>query len=387
LAKNCKMIIDIKYILWYNGFMRFFIFGIICSLFMLSCENKRTLNTESEKNSASVVSATTEDVPIASASTDETEDTYSVIESNVSRTLLSPTSKYLDSMYELYSKESRQQYRESMHELFLNDIERYIDTMYKFWTLGNRYTTISIYGYGYLYFSLTFIHNLEGFSNAIIVAPSIIRNYPLPDEDTRDSEGNIFLSNYGSFTSFQFGYMHFGDSFSFYSADDGLVVLSQDFNNQFESISTYEIQYKYQDDELSLFYFGNDKSPRFEMTEIIYEDNKMVININDVGRWHRSQCLFMNEGIDELRKLYITVLKNNFLSAIEYMTEYNFWRDRGREGRLHEVLGAWTLTLLTETEITIFEECISEYFYGRDERFKELHNYRQIMELLEEVKK
>jgi hypothetical protein len=343
--------------------------------------------TENNAIAVSIVPEETVDssvTPIILGNTRETIDLNSEFELIFTRRQLNARTKYLDIKYDFYSEEDRHQYINTMYELRLKDLNQFVDTMYELWTFGNRYTTYFFYGNGRLHFSLTFIR-LEGFSNAIIVNPY---PNPYPDDTDREEFGYILLSDSNVFYTLTLGGMHFGDSFEFYARDDGLVVLSSGTNNQFYLVNWLEIQYKYLNDELVLFLFGNDESQKFEMTEIIYQDdNKMIININDATTFDKEKCVFVNEDIEKLRLLYTTVLRKNFISAIDYLVEYRFSKDRGREGRLYEVLGAWNLKLLGEAEMAIFEECLAEYFYGRDERFKESHNYRQIMELLEEVKK
>jgi hypothetical protein len=324
---------------------------ILCFLLVFSCESKKSMNAKDETKTAE---------PIISVIPEDVIDGY--IEREL--TMQQYTGKKdLYTMYEPYSEEDKKNYSNIMNEIFRKNKQQYVDTMYELLTLGNRYTTCSFPDFETNYVSYTFIHNLEGFSDAIIIGSS------------------IYLWDGGSFKWLGVGGMHFGDYFSFYQADDGLVVLERGMNNQFEIIKIFEIQYKYINDNLVLFNFENNKNKKFEMTEFIFQNNQMILNINDGNK-----CLFINENIDDLKMLYITVFENNILSIINYMVEYNFYESRGMEGRLSEIVGAWTLKLFTENEIAIFEECVFEYFDGKSEKYKESNNYIQIMELLEEIK-
>jgi hypothetical protein len=287
-------------------------------------------------------------------------------------------------------------------------IERrnYSNPFYKFWTLGGRYTTFSFYNnkvgkfirpgaFGESVrgqYSCTFITNLEGFSDAIIRG-----NFPdLSINGTRNDDGDIwFYHDENGYYSFQplskVGVMYFSDYLSFDINDEGINILTHQQSNMYYSNKNFEIQYKYQDDELILFNYieyeytteyPEGKENKVEMNEFEKLINKMIIRNykkNDYKKDKKYDIVFINEDNDELKSLYIAVLRKNFYKIIDDFYEY--W-DYKYDNDF--ILGTDQLYYLTRKEIEIFEDCVYEYF--NDKNKDDIKTKKRILDLLEELK-
>jgi hypothetical protein len=241
---------------------------------------------------------------------------------------------------------------------------------------------------------------LDGFSDAIIMG-----NFTGFSGNTRDADdGSIWFyydqGGYHTFGLLDKGViMTFTTQLSFDITNDGVIVLTHELYDMYNDFKDFEIQYKYQDDELVLFnYTRYGHAPDYpegeeyktEIIEFVRFNNKMILrnykkDENKEGR--KNKIVFINQDTDELKNLYIAVLRKNFLNIIDRLYEYCDDKD-DNEYVLENDLYTISLPIynLTKQELAIFEECIFEYFDGKNKNDIKPINKKGILYLLEELK-
>jgi len=332
---------------------------------------------------------------------------FSCTKKNTSNSKKKENKLSVDTFNENLNKELSNENLETDNNQKIIERRNYSNPLYKFWTLGGRYTTFSFYNNKFGKFirpgafgesvrgkySCTFITNLEGFSDAIIRG-----NFPdLSINGTRNDDGDIwFYHDENGYYSFQplskVGSMYFGDYLSFDINDEGVNILTHQQSTMYYLDKIFEIQYKYQDDELLLFNYieyeytteyPEGKENKEEMNEFEKLINKMIIRNykkNDYKKDKKYDIVFINEDNDELKSLYIAILRKNLLSIIDDLSKYKTDLDD------IFILGTDQLYNLTKKEVEIFEECIYEYFNNKNENDIELECKKRIFEILKELK-
>jgi len=280
-------------------------------------------------------------------------------------------------------------------------IERrhYSNQLYEFWTLGGRYTTYSFYYKNRFREYCTFISNLDGFSDAIIVGNYNVGN--LTDNDIRTNTGMLLFlyenNGYYSFREFHISYNNYSNSknYSFEINDNGVIILTSlhsFMDNNFKNY--FKIRYKYHEDKLILYNYSEYeyiykypyiKEYNLEMIKFIYMKNKLILrnynkneNIND----EKYDIVYINEDTVDLKNLYIAVLRRSFFDIITTISDC-----QGDLKDLQDIPGILKLYFLTKKEVSIFENCIYEYFNGKSEDELKLINKEIIFDLLKEMKK
>lgn len=339
--------------------MRNIIFMFLCFFLLFSCTKKNILNTENiEENKPSIVSVNEE------------------FDKNI----------YNDDLETDYNNQK------------IIERRHYSNPLYEFWTLGGRYTTYSFYYDNRFREYCTFISNLDGFSDAMIIG-NFFGVGNLTNNDTRADYGTILLlsENNGYYSFHQLTLNNFISSkdYFFDINDNGVIILTSGHSfmlNHFKDF--FKIQYKYQEDKLVLFNYTEYeyvkeypylKEYNLEMIEFIYLKNKIILrnykkneNIKD----KKHDIVYINEDTEDLKKLYIEVLRKDFLYFIDTLS--GCWYD-SKELQYY-IPAVSRLNFLTKKEVSIFENCVYEYFNGKSEDELELINKNIIFDLLEEMK-
>ena len=235
-----------------------------------------------------------------------------------------------------------------------NEKQAFLDRKYEYWTLGNRYTTFIFsrrafdrtYGPNTV---MTFVHNLPGFSNVIMLGESKYDN-PIATRNYHTINNLMHSRN----SALGIGVYPLGNDYAFNITDDGTVILSHTSYDSASDNKLYEIHYKYENNELVLFDYRYGRGRGYQIAEFINMDNKIVL-IDNNGDDH----ILIKEELCELEDLYIKTLRQTFIDILDILPKSNItYGDFGTP----DILGIDSLYSLTQKEIMIFEECVYEYF-------------------------
>jgi len=332
---------------------------VLCFFILFSCTKKNTLKTEKNENSPVIVTSN-EDLD---------------------------KKTYIDDLELDYNPQK------------IIEKRNYSNPLYEYWTLGGRYTTYAYYDHFFKCFKefRTFI-NLDGFSDAMI-AGNFSGWGSFKDNDTRADDGEIYFfyenNGYYAFREFLVGPMTFSDYYYFNIADDGVIILTREYQSGYQCFKDLEIHYKYQDNEIVLFNYSKynyteeyppkRKEFKIEMTKFINLKNKIILRDykkNEDRKDNKHDIVYINEDTEDLKSLYIAVLRRKFLSIIDYISgcdDINYLE--------YHIPGFSTLYFLTKKEVDIFEDCIYEYLNEKNEEEMKEINKEILFDILKKMKK